>query len=243
MSSEPLRAEWPAPPTIHACTTTRHGGVSVAPYHALNVGDHCGDDPLAVAENRRRVAQALQLPSSPHWLQQVHGTTVIDPTQTPERTADAACTEKRRQVLCVMTADCLPVLLCNRAGSWIAASHAGWRGLCDGVIEHTVARYRGDKCELLVWLGPAIGPQAFEVGDEVRQAFIARDGAAEAAFTPSANGRWLADLFALARQRLHALGIDAVFGGGICTYSAPERFYSYRRDHVTGRMASLIWMD
>ncbi len=240
---KPLLADWPAPAQVHACTTTRCGGVSAAPYDSLNVGDHCGDVPQHVAENRAIVKQQLHLPSDPFWLQQVHGIAVIDPTQTAERIADAAFTTMRQQVLCIMTADCLPVLVCNRAGTWIAAAHAGWRGLCDGVIEQTIARYDGNASDLLVWLGPAIGPSSFEVGEEVKAAFVAHDKHAEAAFLPSPNNRWLADLYWLARQRLLALGITAIYGGGLCTYRDSARFYSYRRDKQTGRMASLIWME
>jgi len=243
MMFDVLRADWPAPKNIHACTTTRAGGVSVAPFDALNVGDHCGDDVKAVQENRARLRQHLALPAEPQWLQQVHGINVVDAMQMSARVADAAFTTQRGVVLSIMTADCLPLLICNRAGNWISTAHAGWRGLCGGVIEQTIACYDGDKNDLLVWLGPAIGPDAFEVGDEVKAAFIAHDAQAALAFKPSPQGRWLADLFLLARQRLARLGITSVFGGGVCTYSDAKRFYSFRRDKTTGRMASLIWME
>lgn len=235
--------DWPAPPTVRAGTTTRHGGVSLPPYESLNLGDHVGDKPEAVCENRRRLFQQRQLPNEPVWLKQVHGVTVVDAATThgvPE--ADASFTTHSNIVCTVMTADCLPLLFCNKQGTVVAAAHAGWRGLLDGVIEATVLRMNVAADDLLVWLGPAIGPAAFEVGDEVRDAFIAHDAAASAAFKPSPNGRWLADIYQLARQRLDRLGVTAIYGGHCCTHSDAERFYSYRRDNVTGRMASLIWM-
>ncbi len=234
---------WPAPASIRAGSTTRHGGVSLPPYASLNLGDHVGDLPVAVAENRRRLCQQLQLPSEPVWLQQVHGVTVVDAaTVRAEAEADASFTTHPNKVCVVMTADCLPLLCCDRQGTVVAAAHAGWRGLLNGVIEATVLRMGVATAELLVWLGPAIGPSAFEVGDEVRDAFIAHDVAATAAFKPSPSGRWLADIYQLARQRLARMGALAVYGGDCCTYSEAERFYSYRRDGVTGRMASLIWI-
>ncbi len=239
---ELLRPDWPAPPQVHACTTTRAGGVSVGPYATLNLAGHVGDDPVAVAENRARLRRALALPAEPRWLNQVHGVAVADAASRCECDADASVATAPGTVCVVMTADCLPLLLCDRTGTRVAAVHAGWRGLLNGVIEAAVARLGAAPGELLVWLGPAIGPQAFEVGEEVRSAFLAGDGAAAAAFAPSPQGRWLADIYALARRRLARLGIDAVYGGGLCTYSDAERFYSYRREHVTGRMASLIWL-
>lgn len=234
--------DWPAPPSVRAGITTRHGGVSLPPYATLNLGDHVGDKPEAVRENRQRLRRQQQLPSEPVWLRQVHGVTVVDAAtahEAPE--ADASFTTHANIVCAVMTADCLPLLLCNRRGSVVAAAHAGWRGLLDGVIEATVLRMNVAADDLLVWLGPAIGPDAFEVGDEVRDAFIAHDAAASAAFKPSANGRWLANIYQLARQRLGRLGVTAIYGGQCCTWSDAERFYSYRREGVTGRMASLIW--
>lgn len=238
-----LRPDWPAPATVKAVTTSRFGGVSQAPFDSLNVGDHCGDKPVDVAQNRLRLREQLKLPSEPHWLKQVHGTVAIDPTQTRERCADACFTSRPHTVLAIMTADCLPVLLCNRAGSWVAAAHAGWRGLSDGVLEQTVACYQRDNDELMAWFGPAIGPDAFEVGDEVRAAFVAQNSQSQSAFKPLSSGKWLADIYLLAAQRLRAQGVTAIYGGGLCTVAAPERFFSYRRDTTTGRMASLIWME
>ncbi|MCW9088263.1 MAG: peptidoglycan editing factor PgeF [Gammaproteobacteria bacterium] len=234
---------WPAPANVHAAVTTRQGGVSRAPYDSLNLGDHVGDDPTAVAHNRLLLRESLALPSEPHWLSQVHGNCAVDAADSPSGCeADAVFSRDAGEVCAVLTADCLPVLLCDSGGSVVAAVHAGWRGLLDGVIENTVARMAGWG-EILAWLGPAIGPQAFEVGEEVRQAFINEDVATAGAFAPSPAGRWLADIYALARRRLQRAGVDAIYGGEYCTFSDPERFYSYRRDGVTGRMASLIWME
>lgn len=238
-----IQPDWPAPANIRAFTTTRLGGVSRPPYHSLNLGDHVDDDPLAVAENRRRLIEELSLPTEPQWLSQVHGTYTADAaTAAPGCEADASYTDQPGVVCAVLTADCLPLLLCDRTGQQVAAVHAGWRGLLNGVIESAVQSIYGQS-EVLAWLGPAIGPQAFEVGDEVRDAFLAVEKAASAAFRSSPNGRWLADIYALARLRLASLGVKAVYGGQHCTYSEPERFYSYRRDGQTGRMASLIWID
>lgn len=247
MSDQPaigwIAPDWPAPASIRAGTTTRQGGVSQPPYMGLNLAGYVGDQPEAVAENRRRLRQQLALPGEPRWLQQVHGVAVVEAaTVVGTPAADASFTRLPNTVCAVMTADCLPLLLCNRQGSVVAATHAGWRGLLDGVIEETVVSMGGAAADLLVWLGPAIGPAAFEVGDEVRDAFIARHADARQAFRPLAAGHWLADIYQLARQRLNKLGVTAVYGGDCCTYNDAERFYSYRRDGVTGRMASLIWI-
>jgi hypothetical protein len=238
-----ITPDWPAPPRVHALTTTRRGGVSQPPYDSLNLGDHVGDDPAAVAENRRRLIEALSLPAEPRWLSQVHGTRAANAAQVSSGCeADASHTDRPGIVCAVLTADCLPLLLCDRDGHHVAAVHAGWRGLLNGVIERTIAAMDTEQ-GLHAWLGPAIGPQAFEVGEEVREAFVAEDAAAEAAFAPSPGGRWLADIYALARRRLQRVGVHSISGGGHCTYSDPARFYSYRRDGKTGRMASLIWIE
>jgi YfiH family protein len=208
----------------------------------LNLGTHVGDDPVAVRENRRRLATTLKLPMEPVWLRQVHGNRVIAASaENREAEADASFTRQRGIVCAVLTADCLPILLCTGDASRVAAVHAGWRGLAGGVIDAAVGALQTD--DVLAWLGPAIGPDAFQVGDEVRQMFCALDGASELAFRPAAGGRWWADLYQLARLRLGRLGIDRVFGGHWCTYGDPERFFSYRRDGLTGRMATLIWRD
>ncbi|MBL8250311.1 MAG: peptidoglycan editing factor PgeF [Candidatus Competibacter sp.] len=234
---------WPAPSWVLAVSTTRRGGVSRLPYDSLNLASHVGDASLHVAENRRRLAAVANYPSEPAWLQQVHGKqvvaaeTVVDPVA-----ADAAWTRQSGKPCVVMTADCLPILLCDRAGTVVAAVHAGWRGLANGVIAATVGQMRVPPMELMAWLGPAIGPTAFEVGEEVRTAFLALDRANTHFFQPSPAGRWLADIYGLARLQLRRLFVTAIYGGHSCTFRDGERFFSYRRDNHTGRMASLIWL-
>jgi YfiH family protein len=240
MTVEFLAPDWPAPPSVRALVTTRAGGVSTGRWAGLNLGDACGDDPQAVAENRRRLRQ--HLPSGPCWLHQVHGSRVVEcRTAGQPREADAAVTSEPGRVCAVLTADCLPVLVCNRQGTRVAAAHAGWRGLLAGVLESTVGAFDQPPGELIAWLGPAIGPAAYQVGGEVRRAFMQLDAGSAAAFT-SDGRRWRADLYALARLRLSAAGLAVVHGGGWCTHGDPRRFYSYRRDGVTGRMASLAWI-
>lgn len=234
--------DWPAPASVRALVTTRTGGVSAGAYASLNLATHVGDDPAAVAENRRRL-RAL-LPAEPLWLSQVHGTTVARAEDAAEGVAaDAAFTRRAGRVCAVLTADCLPVLLCNDAGTVVAAAHAGWRGLAGGVIETALRATNEPPARLLAWLGPAIGPQAFEVGAEVRATFLAHSPDAAAAFAAKENGKWLADLYRLAEQRLNALGVSRVYGGGRCTFLEADCFYSYRREKTTGRMASLIWLE
>jgi hypothetical protein len=220
--------------------TTREGGVSGAPWTSLNLGDHVGDDSAHVMANRARLRQ--QLPAEPGWLKQVHSARVVELGRESNREADASFTRDAGEVCAVLTADCLPVLFCDRAGSVVAAAHAGWRGLADGVLEATVAAMQVSPGEILAWMGAAIGPQAFEVGDDVRDAFVAQHAEAAAAFVPNAPGKWLADIYRLARIRLGHAGVQAVYGGGRCTFTEADSFYSYRRDRVTGRMASLIWL-
>ena len=238
-----ITPDWPAPANVCAASSLRSEGVSSAAYASLNLGDHVADDGAAVNENRLRLQQALALPSSPKWLTQVHGIECVDAASSAiGAKADASFTTQAGIVSTVLTADCLPVLLCDKQGTTVAAVHAGWRGLAAGVIESTIAAM-GEARELMAWLGPAIGPQQFEVGDEVRAAFIARDAAAVDAFAPVRAGHWLADLYQLARIVLEKQGVSKVYGGEWCTVSRPEDFYSYRRDGVTGRMATLIWMN
>jgi polyphenol oxidase len=240
---QPLWPDWPAPPWVRACTTTRLGGVSTGAYAGLNLADHVGDDPRRVAENRALVRRALSLPDEPRWLGQVHGCDVVPAADAdPGCPADASVTQETDVVCAVLTADCLPLLICDRRGRKAAAVHAGWRGLAAGVIERTLEALGEAPTDLLVWLGPAIGPDAFEVGPEVRATFLEADPAAAAAFRRGSADRWLGDLGALARTRLARAGVMRVYGGGVCTFSEPGRFYSYRRDGVTGRMASLIWL-
>lgn len=236
-----LIPDWPAPLSVKACVTTRLGGVSQPPFDTFNLGDHVDDDPYAVAHNRQQLAQTLGC--QPVWLSQVHSTTVVKANPTDLVTADACWTDQSNLACSILTADCLPVLFCDRAGTKVAAAHAGWRGLAGGILEATVQALALPAADILVWLGPAIGPAAFEVGPEVRAAFISVHPQADHAFKPSPNaGRYWADLYQLARIRLAAQGIEAVYGGGFCTYSDP-RFYSYRRQARTGRLASLIWLD
>ncbi len=244
MQFEWLKPDWPAPPTVHAASSLRTGGVSEPPFDSLNLGTHVGDSAEAVRTNRQRLRAALQLPSEPCWLEQVHGTSVVeaDSWSTPPK-ADASIARAAGQVCAVMTADCLPILFCSRSGDRVAAAHAGWRGLAGGVLESTVSSLGLPGSELMAWLGPAIGPAAFEVGDEVRIAFLAQDARAEQAFRPGYRAdHWLADIYQLARLTLARLGVQAVYGGGWCTYADSARFFSYRRDGRCGRMASLIWM-
>jgi YfiH family protein len=232
--------DWPAPAGVKALITTRAGGVSQGPYAIFNLGLRTGDDPKAVAANRDRL-NAL-LPQQPQWLRQVHGAGVVEAdalTHVPE--ADAAIARRPGTVCAVLVADCIPVLLADGTGATVAIAHAGWRGLANGVVENTVRGMACDPGSLTAYLGPGIGARAFEVGNDVRDAFLARDATAAAAFTPHAAGKWLADLFLLARQRLRRAGVGAIHGGGLCTYSDARRFFSYRRSRATGRMAALIW--
>lgn len=238
-------ADWPAPPGVRAVQTLRGGGVSVSPYDQFNLADHCGDDPAAVAANRRILRTELALPAEPAWLHQVHG---VDAVRIPSAStapvcADAAWTAAPGVVCAVLTADCLPVLFAAADGSVVAVAHAGWRGLAAGVLEATLAALPVPPDQILVWLGAAIGPTAFEVGPEVRAGFMADQPEAGAAFQPGRDDRWQGDLYALARLRLQRAGVTRVYGGGACTYSDTARYYSFRRDARCGRMASLIWRE
>jgi YfiH family protein len=240
-----IEADWPAPPGVRAVSTTRLGGVSEGVYSGWNLGDHVGDDPSLVARNRELLRRRLRLPGEPRWLNQVHGCRVADSVRdAPGCEADAVIARRPGHVCAVLTADCLPLLMADSSGTSVAAVHAGWRGLLEGVIEAAIGCLDVGPKPLLCWLGPAIGPDAFEVGGEVREAFLARDGSgAGTAFRAAGNGKWLADLYALARLRLAKLGVNQVYGGGLCTHGDERRFFSYRRDGVTGRMASLIWIQ
>lgn len=234
--------DWPAPARVHALQTLRSGGCSPAPWDSFNLGDHVGDDPEHVLANR--AALRAHLPGEPLWLTQVHGNATVNRKNCPKsKQADAVFSRLPDEVCVVMTADCLPVLFCDRAGSVVAAVHAGWRGLAGGVLESAIAAMAVPAGELLAWLGPAIGPSAFEVGDEVRAAFLTDDSGASEAFVPHGPGKWLADIYTLARRRLQRNGVHAIYGGDLCTVSQPDRFFSYRRDGVTGRMATLIWLS
>jgi polyphenol oxidase len=237
--------DWPAPAGVRAAFTLRTGGISRAPFDTFNLAAHVGDDPLAVTENRRRLRDRLELPAEPAWLEQVHGHRVVDlDGQTSSDSlgpADAALTRARGRICAIQVADCMPVLLAAADGSAVGAAHAGWRGLAGGVLEATVRAMNTPAGGLLAWLGPAIGQAHYEVGEEVRAAFVSADAGASAAFLPNERGRWQCDLHALARRRLAALGVSSLHGGGWCTYADPGRFFSYRRDGPCGRMAALIF--
>lgn len=232
--------DWPAPPNVCAIQTTRVGGISAEPFDSLNIGDHVGDNSLHVAQNRQLLASYV--PTEPVWMNQVHGVRVLDAAKSScIESADAAFTKQSNVVCVTMTADCLPVLICNGEGTAVAAVHAGWRSLCDGVIKATVTAMSEESSQLMAWLGPAIGPEAFEVGAEVRNQFIQKDAQAESAFKVHGD-RYLGDLYMIAKQRLNQLGVTQIYGGGLCTYADKSRFFSFRRDGATGRMATLIWL-
>jgi YfiH family protein len=239
--------DWPAPARVRSLVTTRNGGASAPPFDSMNLATHVGDDPAAVQANRRRLRE--HLPAEPCWLQQVHGTHVVDAATVSDDTqADACMARSPTRVCAVMIADCLPVLLCDRAGTTVAAAHAGWRGLSAGLLERTVEAMGRAPAQLLAYLGPSIGPQAFEVQVDVLDAFVAQDPRARQCFhakpqTAGAPRKWLADLCGLARQRLARAGVEAVYGGSGCTLSEPMRYFSHRRDRRTGRQAALIWLE
>jgi hypothetical protein len=239
---ETIAPGWQAPPGIEACCTTRRGGVSQAPYDQLNLGLHVGDRDADVEQNRKRLREELALPAEPNWINQTHSARVVTLEQEGNRDADAVITRERGRVAVVMTADCLPILLCNRDGSEVAAIHAGWRGLHAGVIEATVAQMRSESLQIMSWIGPGISQSCFEVGEEVYAAFIDSIAAAQSCFSANRPGHWLCDLAGLAESVLRGLGIDAVTRSPYCSYRDDELFYSYRRAPVSGRMASLIWI-
>lgn len=249
-----VAADWPAPAGVHAFTTLRHGaGMSQMPFDHFNLGNKYaadGDDPAVVARNRAQLAELAGLPSAPHWLKQVHGTDVVRvdvpaDSAAPEAVADALVTSEPGVVLAILTADCLPVVFAAKDGREIAAAHAGWPGLSKGMLEATLAAMRTPATEVIAWIGPAAGPQRYEVGENVFDAFVSQDAGAAAAFAPTRPGHWLADLPALARRRLVARGMRAedIHGGDLCTISEPDRFFSHRRDGRSGRIATLAWMQ
>lgn len=236
-----ITPDWPAPAHIHAASTLRTGGVSLAEFSSLNPAEHVNDNPGHVLTNRSTIRQMLALPAEPAWLQQTHSTRVVSAEQVQEKTeADASFSTTKNTVCCVLTADCLPLLLYDKQGTMVAAVHGGWRGLLNGIIENTVAKM--PDSELIAWLGPAIGAQCFEVGRDVRSAFINRSAQFNSAFKQQKNGQYLADIYQIARLLLNKAGVKHIFGGGLCTVTDKERFFSYRRDGQTGRMATLIWM-
>jgi polyphenol oxidase len=237
-----LQADWPAPANVQAATTLRTGGVSQGGYASLNLATHVGDNPKMVSLNRQLIKTMLNLPSEPVWLHQTHSNRAVKVTvtSTPSE-ADASYTDQPGVVCAVMTADCLPVLACSVDGTEVAAIHAGWRGLLDGVICNTINVFR--SYDVLIWLGPAIGPESFDVGPEVRSSFIAKSSEYASAFTQLSEDKWLANIYQLARTNLAALGINKIYGGDFCTLSDHQQFYSYRREKETGRMATLVWRD
>lgn len=245
LPKEWITPDWPAPSTVKAVMTTRHGGYSQSPYDAMNLGDHVGDDVSMVQKNRDSLKAQLNLSQEPLWLTQVHGIAVAnadDQSIQAGLEADAAVAKQQGSVCSIMTADCLPVLFCNKQGTAVGAAHAGWRGLQAGVLEATVKALHCDNADVMAWMGAAIGPDHFEVGAEVREAFISAQADAVDAFKLSNNEKWLANIYQLATLRLQAIGVTKIYGGSECTYSDSTRFFSYRKAHKTGRMASLIWI-
>lgn len=246
MRDEWIVPDWPAPAKVRAVSTTRLGGVSTGVYASLNLGLHVGDAAQSVAENRRRLRAELDLHKEPHWLKQTHSARVVHlPAGDSHKSlsGDAAVAQSADAACVIMTADCLPVLLCDRAGGVVAAAHAGWRSLAAGVLENSVQALRVAPAELMAWLGPAIGPDVYEVGDEVLRRFVDQDARAAVAFRRKPNGRWLCDLYTLARMRLQVLGVTQIYGGGFCTFTDKHRFFSYRRDGECGRMGTFIWLS
>ena len=244
MLDDLIMPDWPVPAGVRAIITTRNDGFSHPPYDSLNLGDHVGDRPDHVEHNRAKLRRYLHLPSEPLWLNQVHGCAVTSfASDKGGIEADAAIADLPGRVCAVLTADCLPLLLCNCSGSRVAAVHAGWRGLAAGVIEAVLTGLYEPGESLLAWLGPAIGPGAFEVGEEVRGTFLKHNPADEIAFQPAGPGHWMADIYQLARNRLESYNLGYIGGGDSCTVEERERFFSFRRDGITGRMASLIWIE
>ncbi len=238
-----LLPEWPVPAHVRAITTTRHGGVSVAPWYSLNLAERVADDMRNVQRNRQILSTFLDFPHEPVWLQQVHGSNVAVADAYADQPCDAGVTRQEKIPCAVLTADCLPVLLTDCPGTVVAAAHAGWRSLAAGVLENTINSMSVPASAVLAWMGPAIGPKNFMVGKDVYQTFTDFSAEADKAFTAIDGSYWLCDIYRLARQRLNAIGVTRIYGGGRCTYEEQDSFYSFRRDGITGRMASLIWLN
>lgn len=244
MNNHYLKPEWPAPPHVHAFVTTRVGGKSLSPYDSFNLAYHVNDNPHHVGQNREQLMRDLNLPNQPYWINQIHSTTVVEAhTVTENTSADAMYSLYPNHVCAILTADCLPILITNTTGTVIAAIHAGWRGLAQGIIANTLQTLPSSVTELIAWLGPAISSPHYEVGREVRDQFVHQHRDAEQAFTLTSQDRWHACLYTLAKQQLQQLGVHQIYGGNLCTYANPELFFSYRRDIITGRMATLIWFS
>jgi len=244
MSTAFITPDWPAPAAIKSLSTTRQGGVSNTPYDQLNLATHVGDSAAAVSSNRQGLIELARLPEAPRWLNQTHGTTVVNSLDWQlDMDADACYSTSANHVCTVMTADCLPVLICDKQARFVAAIHAGWRGLAAGIIEKTITHYHASPSELMVWLGPAIGPNQFEVGTDVYDIFTEQSTVAKHAFVQTDSSHYLADIYQLARLRIQQTGVDAIYGGNFCTASDPSLFFSYRRDNRCGRMASMIWIE
>lgn len=236
-----IEPDWPAPPGVRAFSTERSGGVSAGAYASFNLAAHVGDVPEAVTANRDTLGRELSLGTEPCWLEQVHGADVLDLDSASPGRADGAVASRANRVCVVLTADCVPVLFAARDGSRVGAAHAGWRGLVAGVLPAAVARMGVPAAQIQAWLGPAIGPASYEVGADVRDAFVGPDPSLETCFVLTRRGHWHADLYGLARASLAASGVAAVYGGNHCTFADPERFFSHRREAPCGRMATLIW--
>lgn len=244
MSKQWIEPNWPSPVNVKAFTTCRHRGFGATPYSSLNLATHVGDDPYAVLANRARVAEMIRVPSKPVWLQQIHGTKIVPAVRSSIGVkADASVAFAAKQVCTIMTADCLPVLFTNISGTRVAAAHAGWRGLADGILEKTAKAMAEPSNQIMAWLGPAISQPAYQVGRSVFDAFCLNDPEAELAFTADGRGKWRCDLYALARQRLLRSGVSKIYGGNYCTLYDGDKFFSHRRDGQTGRMASFIWLE
>lgn len=245
-ASDIVVPDWPAPSRVRAFSTTRRGGVSSGPYESFNLATHCGDDIACVTENRERLKARYEVPSAVCWLNQVHGCDVVDAGSSypAPPSADATFSFEPQRVCAILTADCIPVLICDRTGTMVGAAHCGWRGLAQGVLAALLRRLPTDAANLMAWMGPGIGPENYEVGADVRDALLGAMSPpiVERALRPSRSGKWLADLYEVTRSQLNALGVSAVFGGNFCTYRE-TRFYSYRRDGVTGRTATLVWLE
>jgi len=238
-----IEPDWPAPLLVQAFTTTRQSGFSVGAYASFNLGLHVDDDPQHVEQNRSLLLKACHLPNEPIWLNQTHSATVVNAENLTTNSADAIYSFKPNLVCAILTADCLPILLCDKNATCVAAIHAGWRGLAAGIIENTIAALNIPTANIMAWLGPAISAKNYEVGAEVREQFLAHDKNAELAFNPDENQKWQMDIYALAKQRLNQCDVQQIYGGNYCTYQQNDLFYSHRRDKISGRIASLIWLQ